>query len=142
MDLSGSQPTKGNIAGGLTTIEEKALGNIQKIGKKSRYVGVLKPAEAPTGNGLWFMDTSSAAAEAITLWGAAGSVLHFFPTGQGNIVGNPIVPVIKVSANPVTVATMSEHTDVDLSYIDRPREQAPGAFACTLAFSFAARGGF
>lgn len=115
VDLSGSQPTKGNIAGGLTTIEEKALGNIQKIGKKSKYVGVLKPAEAPTGKGLWFMDTSSAAAEAITLWGAAGSVLHFFPTGQGNIVGNPIVPVIKVSANPVTISTMSEHIDVDLS---------------------------
>ncbi len=115
VDLSGSQPTKGNIAGGLTTIEEKALGNIQKIGKKSRYVGVLKPAEAPTGKGLWFMDTSSAAAEAITLWGAGGSVLHFFPTGQGNIVGNPIVPVVKVSANPLTVETMSEHIDVDLS---------------------------
>ncbi len=65
-DLSGSQPTKGNIRGGLTTIEEKAFGNLQKIGKKSRYVGVLKPAEAPKGKGLWYMDTSSAAAEAVT----------------------------------------------------------------------------
>ncbi|MTI82269.1 MAG: D-galactarate dehydratase [Firmicutes bacterium] len=119
VDLSGSQPTKGNITGGLTTIEEKALGNIQKIGKKSKYVGALHPAEAPTGKGLWFMDTSSAAAEAITLWGAGGSVLHLFPTGQGNIVGNPIVPVIKVSANPVTCETMSEHIDIDLSGILR-----------------------
>ena len=58
-DLSGSQPTKGNIRGGLTTIEEKAFGNLQKIGKKSKYVGVLAPAETPTGPGLWFMDTSS-----------------------------------------------------------------------------------
>ena len=117
-DLLGSQPTKGNITGGLTTIEEKALGNLQKIGK-TKYVGVLKPAEAPTGPGLWFMDTSSAAAEAITLWAAAGSVVHFFTTGQGNIVGHPIIPVIKTTANPITADTMSEHIDVDISGILR-----------------------
>ncbi|MNH32503.1 (2R)-sulfolactate sulfo-lyase subunit beta [compost metagenome] len=56
-DLSESQPTKGNIEGGLTTIEEKALGNIQKIGRKCRVDGVLDKAEAPTGPGLWFMDS-------------------------------------------------------------------------------------
>jgi (2R)-sulfolactate sulfo-lyase subunit beta len=116
-DLSGSQPTKGNIRGGLTTIEEKAFGNLQKIGKKSKYVGVLKPAEAPSGPGLWFMDTSSAAAEAVTLWAASGAVVHLFPTGQGNIVGNPILPVIKLSANPLTCKTMSEHIDLDVSAI-------------------------
>jgi (2R)-sulfolactate sulfo-lyase subunit beta len=66
-DLSESQPTKGNIAGGLTTIEEKALGNIQKIGKKCLVDGVLDKAEVPTGPGLWFMDSSSAAAEMVTL---------------------------------------------------------------------------
>ena len=118
-DLSGSQPTKGNIRGGLTTIEEKAFGNLQKIGKKSRYVGVLKPAEAPKGKGLWFMDTSSAAAEAVTLWAASGAVIHLFPTGQGNIIGNPILPVIKLSANPLTCETMSEHIDLDVSSILR-----------------------
>jgi (2R)-sulfolactate sulfo-lyase subunit beta len=115
VDLLGSQPTQGNIAGGLTTIEEKALGNIQKIGK-CRVDGILRPAEAPPRRGgLWFMDTSSAAAEAVTLWAAAGAVVHLFPTGQGNIVGNPIVPVIKISANPKTVKSMTEHIDVDLS---------------------------
>jgi (2R)-sulfolactate sulfo-lyase subunit beta len=118
-DLSGSQPTKGNIRGGLTTIEEKAFGNLQKIGRKSRYVGVLKPAEAPKGKGLWFMDTSSAAAEAVTLWAASGAVVHLFPTGQGNIIGNPIEPVIKISANPLTCSTMSEHIDLDVSAILR-----------------------
>jgi (2R)-sulfolactate sulfo-lyase subunit beta len=116
-DLSESQPTKGNIRGGLTTIEEKAFGNIQKIGKGAKFVGVLKPAEAPGGKGLWFMDTSSAAAEALTLWAASGAVLHLFPTGQGNIVGNPILPVIKLSGNPLTCATMSEHIDLDVSKI-------------------------
>ncbi len=116
-DLSESQPTKGNIRGGLTTIEEKALGNIQKMGKRNKFVGVLKPAEAPSGKGLWFMDTSSAAAEALTLWAASGAALHLFPTGQGNIVGNPILSVIKLSANPLTCSTMSEHIDLNVSGI-------------------------
>lgn len=114
-DLSESQPTKGNIAGGLTTIEEKALGNIQKIGKRCVVDGVLDKAEAPTGPGLWFMDSSSAAAEMVTLVAAAGFVVHFFPTGQGNVIGNPILPVIKLCANPRTVRTMSEHIDLDVS---------------------------
>jgi (2R)-sulfolactate sulfo-lyase subunit beta len=118
-DLSGSQPTQGNIRGGLTTIEEKAFGNLQKIGKKSRYVGVLKPAEPPRGKGLWFMDTSSAAAEAVTLWAASGAMVHLFPTGQGNVIGNPILPVIKLSANPLTCQTMSEHIDLDVTAILR-----------------------
>ncbi|PLR98498.1 UxaA family hydrolase [Bacillus sp. T33-2] len=114
VDLLGSQPTQGNIAGGLSTIEEKALGNIAKTGSK-QVIGVLEPAEAPSnGNGLYFMDTSSAAAECITLMAAAGAVLHLFPTGQGNIIGNPIEPVIKLTANPNTAATMSEHIDVDV----------------------------
>ena len=114
-DLSESQPTKGNIAGGLTTIEEKALGNIQKIGKKCVVDGVLDKAEIPTGKGLWFMDSSSAAAEMVTLCAASGYAVHFFPTGQGNVIGNPILPVIKICANPRTVRTMSEHIDVDTS---------------------------
>jgi (2R)-sulfolactate sulfo-lyase subunit beta len=114
-DLSESQPTKGNIAGGLTTIEEKALGNIQKIGRKCIVDGVLDKAEAPTHPGLWFMDSSSAAAEMVTLVAAAGYTVHFFPTGQGNVIGNPILPVIKLCANPRTVRTMSEHIDVDVS---------------------------
>ena len=114
-DLSDSQPTKGNIAGGLTTIEEKALGNIQKIGKKCMVDGVLDKAEVPTHPGLWFMDSSSAAAEMVTLCAASGYVVHFFPTGQGNVIGNPILPVIKICANPRTVRTMSEHVDVDTS---------------------------
>ncbi len=114
-DLSESQPTKGNIAGGLTTIEEKALGNIQKIGKQCRVDGVIDKAEIPDGPGLWFMDSSSAAAEMVTLCAASGYAVHFFPTGQGNVIGNPILPVIKICANPRTVRTMSEHIDVDTS---------------------------
>ena len=119
-DLSDSQPTKGNILGGLTTIEEKALGNLEKIGRTSTYIDALGPAETPEkGKGLYFMDTSSAAAECVTLMGAGGYVIHTFPTGQGNVVGNPIVPVIKISGNPRTVRTMGEHIDVDVSGVLR-----------------------
>lgn len=119
-DLSESQPTKGNIEGGLSTIEEKALGNLEKIGRTSRYIDILEPAEAPkSGKGLYFMDSSSAAAECVTLMAAGGYVIHTFPTGQGNVVGNPIVPVIKISANPRTVRTMGEHIDVDVTGILR-----------------------
>jgi (2R)-sulfolactate sulfo-lyase subunit beta len=119
-DLSESQPTKGNIEGGLTTIEEKALGNLEKIGRTSRYIDILEPAEAPkSGAGLYFMDSSSAAAECVTLMAAGGYVIHTFPTGQGNVIGNPIVPVIKITANPRTVRTMGEHVDVDVSGILR-----------------------
>lgn len=119
-DLSESQPTKGNIAGGLTTIEEKAFGNLQKIGQRAKFIDVLAPAETPSkGPGLYFMDTSSAAAECLTLQAAAGFAVHLFPTGQGNVVGNPILPVIKLTANPRTARTMGEHIDLDVSPILR-----------------------
>jgi len=115
-DLMGSQPTQGNIAGGLSTIEEKALGNIEKTGTKP-VVGVLAPAQEPTNGkrGLYFMDSSSAAAEHITLMCAGGAVVHIFPTGQGNVVGHPVEPVIKLTANPTTASTMVEHVDLDVS---------------------------
>jgi len=125
-DLLGSQPTQGNIRGGLSTIEEKALGNVEKMGR-CKVQSVLKPAEEPQGKGLHFMDSSSAAAEMVTLCAAAGASVHFFTTGQGNIVGNPILPVIKMSANPLTVETMSEHIDVDLTGLLRFEINLDGA---------------
>lgn len=91
------------------------MGNIAKTGTKP-VVGALKLAEAPGSRpGLYFMDSSSAAAECVTLMAAAGAVIHLFPTGQGNVIGNPIEPVIKLTANPVTAETMSEHIDLDCS---------------------------
>ncbi len=113
-DLLGSQPTQGNIKGGLTTIEEKALGNIQKIGNLT-IADAIEPAVTPPGKGLYFMDSSSAAAEMVTLCAAAGSMFHFFTTGQGNIIGNAIIPVLKTTANPKTANIMSDHIDVDIS---------------------------
>lgn len=116
VEMLGSQPTEGNIKGGISTIEEKAMGNIQKLGTKpiTCVLDYLDPL--PPGKGrLCFVNTSSAAAEFITLAAAKGSVLHFFTTGQGNVVGHPIVPVIKITANPKTAASMKEHIDVDIS---------------------------
>ena len=122
-DLSESQPTKGNIAGGLTTIEEKALGNVEKLGKRTKFIDALKPAETPMkGPGMYFMDTSSAAqAEAVTLWAASGRCRStFFPTGQGNVIGNPIeLGDQDFRGNPKTVASMKEHIDHDVSAILR-----------------------
>ena len=63
------------------------------------------------------MDTSSAAAECVTLQAAGGFNIHLFPTGQGNIIGNPIEPVVKLTANPLTAKLMSEHVDSDVSKI-------------------------
>ncbi|TRN00547.1 D-galactarate dehydratase [Sulfolobus sp. F1] len=118
VDLLGSQPSQGNIKGGLSTIEEKALGNIQKLGHRPincvlDYLDKLDKKKE--GGRLCFVNTSSAAAEAVTLFAAKGSVIHLFTTGQGNIVGHPIIPVIKITANPKTVKSMSEHIDVDIS---------------------------
>jgi (2R)-sulfolactate sulfo-lyase subunit beta len=118
VSLLGTQPTEGNIRGGLSTIEEKALGNVEKMGRCT-VQSLLQPAQEPKGIGLHFMDSSSAAAEMVTLCCASGAVLHLFTTGQGNIIGNLIEPVMKLSANPITVTTMSEHVDVDLSGILR-----------------------
>jgi (2R)-sulfolactate sulfo-lyase subunit beta len=113
-NLLGSQPTQGNIAGGLSTIEEKALGNIVKTGSKP-IVGALEAGEAPSIKGLHFMDTSSAAAECVTLMTAGGGVVNMFPTGQGNVIGNPVQPVVKITANPKTAASMTDHIDHDCS---------------------------
>src|SRR5437588_2324554 len=138
VDLLGSQPTEGNIRGGLTTIEEKAMGNIQKIGR-CEVNSALAPALEPKGPGLHFMDSSSAAGEMVTLCAAAGSVVHFFPTGQGNVIGNPVIPVIKMSGNPLTLKTMSEHIDVDVTGIlrlemnlDQASDAALKVLECTM----------
>ena len=119
-DVAGLYGRGHRAAQDLGPVGIPAFGNLEKIGKKTSFVDVLEPAEEPkSGPGLYFMDTSSAAAECVTLQAAAGFTVHLFPTGQGNVIGNPIEPVIKLTANPKTVRTMSEHIDVDVSGILR-----------------------
>ena len=115
-DILGSQPTQENIAGGLSTIEEKAWGNIAKVPDRP-VQAVLSEGDSPTGKGLYFMDSSSSAQEMVSLCAAGGAAIHLFSTGQGNPVGNPILPVVKITANPITAAKMMENIDVDVSGI-------------------------
>ncbi len=128
VDLLGSQPNEGNIAGGITTIEEKALGNIQKLGT-SKIVGILKTCEAPIRGkrGLYFMDTSSAAADILTAFAAAGAQATLFTTGKGNNVGNFICPTIKICANSASVSDSPENIDVDVSGVIESGESLASA---------------
>ncbi|MCB1511412.1 MAG: UxaA family hydrolase, partial [Hyphomicrobiaceae bacterium] len=106
-DLSESQPTKGNIAGGLTTIEEKALGAISKSGS-GPIDGLLDFARPPERPGLYLMDGPSFSPESMTGFTAAGAQLLLFTTGLGNGYTSLLAPTIKISARPATVAALTE----------------------------------
>jgi altronate dehydratase large subunit len=113
-DLRGSQPTPGNIAGGITTLEEKSLGCIHKAGS-APIQGVLEYAEPPTGTGLYVMDTPGMDVESMVGLAAGGVQIMVFTTGRGTPTGNPIMPVIKVTANRQTAERMADNIDLDLS---------------------------
>ncbi|MHA1695065.1 MAG: UxaA family hydrolase [Candidatus Helarchaeota archaeon] len=116
IDFRGTQPTPGNIKGGLTTIEEKSLGNIAKSGK-SPIQGVVEYSTKPKGKGLWLMIEPGLDVESMTGLAAAGAQLIIMTTGQGTPTGNPISPVIKICGNPKTCQWMSCNIDVDASEI-------------------------
>ncbi|MBP7110005.1 MAG: UxaA family hydrolase [Firmicutes bacterium] len=115
-DLRGTQPTPGNIRGGISTIEEKSLGCILKAGR-SPLIGVLKYGEPVTygKNGLYMMDTPGQDVDSMTGMLAGGAQIVVFTTGLGTPTGTPIAPVIKVTANAATYRMMQEDTDLDLS---------------------------
>jgi altronate dehydratase large subunit len=117
VDMRGAQPTPGNQEGGLTTIEEKSLGAISK-GGTTPVRGIVDYAEdLPVGGGLVLMDTPGYDVESVTGKAAGGAQVAAFTTGRGSTTGNPIVPVIKVTGNPKTWASMSNNMDVDASTI-------------------------
>ena len=102
----------GNIAGGLTTIEEKSLGCIKK-GGNSLIQEVLKHGERPTKKGLVAMDAPGHDIESMTAMAAGGAHLIYFTTGRGTPAGFPIVPVIKVSSNTETYINMNDNIDIN-----------------------------
>ena len=118
VDLRGSQPTPGNIAGGLTTIEEKSLGCVYKAGDRP-VVGVLEYAEAvdPARHGLYFMDTPGEDIDSITGMVAGGAQIAVFTTGRGTPTGCAIAPVIKVTGNTDTYHKMRENIDLNAGRI-------------------------
>jgi altronate dehydratase large subunit len=120
-DLMGKQPTPGNVLGGISTVEEKALGDILK-GGTTPLVDVLAYGDPPTRPGLSFMDTPGNDPASVSAMVAAGSQIVVFTTGRGNPMGNPIAPVIKVTGNAQTYARMQEDMDIDASPIIAGRE--------------------
>jgi altronate dehydratase large subunit len=115
LDLRGTQPAPGNIAGGLTTIEEKSLGAVAKAGRASALESALEYAETIPGPGLHFMDTPGFDVESVTGMVAGGAQVVVFTTGLGTPTGNPIAPVIKITGNPRTAESMRDNLDLDAS---------------------------
>ncbi|MCD6303199.1 MAG: UxaA family hydrolase [Anaerolineae bacterium] len=110
VDIRGANPSRGNIAGGLTTIEEKSLGAIVK-GGTSTIRGVLEQGEYPQGKGLYLLNSPGQEPKAVTALAASGAQIIMFATGIGAPQGFPFVPVIKVTANPRTAEHLTEHID-------------------------------
>lgn len=115
-DFMGKQPSPGNVRGGITTVEEKALGDALKAGT-SPIVDVLEYGQPPRAVGLSFMDTPGNDLASVTGLAAAGLQIIVFTTGRGNPMGNAIAPVVKVTGNRATYQRMSSNIDIDASAI-------------------------
>ncbi len=116
-DIRGGNPSKGNIEGGLTTLEEKSLGAIVKSGTAA-VDDVFAYGEAPpAGPGLFFVDTPGREPEMLTALAAAGCQLILFSTGLAVPQGFPFVPVVKVCGNSRTAASLADFVDIDVSGI-------------------------
>jgi len=117
LDIRGTQPSPGNIRGGLTTIEEKSLGATHKAGQRTRLEDVVAYAAPITRRGLTVMDTPGLDVESVTGMVAGGAQVVMFTTGLGTPTGNPVAPVIKITGNARTAETMADNIDVDVSRV-------------------------
>ncbi|WP_144931904.1 UxaA family hydrolase [Paenibacillus sp. 32O-W] len=113
-DMRGGNPSPGNIAGGLTTIEEKSLGCISKCGT-APIEGVIEYAEQIPGQGLYFMDSPGNDIECVSGMAAGGAHIVCFTTGRGTPTGSAVVPVIKITGNKQMYERMTDNMDVDVS---------------------------
>ena len=116
VSMRGGTPSPGNIAGGLSTIEEKSLGCISKAGT-AELQGVIDFAAALPGKGYYFMDSPGNDIECVTGMAATGVQIVCFTTGRGTPTGNPIIPVIKITANELTGQRMADNIDIDVSSV-------------------------
>jgi altronate dehydratase large subunit len=117
LDIRGTQPSPGNIRGGLSTIEEKSLGATHKAGERTRLEEVVGYAAPVTKPGLTVMDTPGLDVESVTGMVGGGAQVVLFTTGLGTPTGNPIAPVVKITGNARTAQTMADNIDVDVSGI-------------------------
>jgi altronate dehydratase large subunit len=117
LDIRGTQPSPGNIRGGLTTIEEKSLGATHKGGERAPLEDVVAYAAPITRQGLTVMDTPGLDVESVTGMVGGGAQIVVFTTGLGTPTGNPIAPVIKMTGNARTARQMADNIDVDVSGI-------------------------
>jgi altronate dehydratase large subunit len=115
LDIRGTQPSPGNIRGGLTTIEEKSLGATHKAGERTPLNDVVAYSAPITRPGLTVMDTPGLDVESVTGMVGGGAQVVVFTTGLGTPTGNPIAPVIKITGNARTAQTMADNTDLDVS---------------------------
>jgi altronate dehydratase large subunit len=115
-DFMGKQPSPGNVRGGITTVEEKALGDVLK-GGHSHFVEVLAYGQRPTIPGLSFMDTPGNDPASVTGLVAAGCQIVTFTTGRGNPMGNAVAPVVKITGNAHTWERMGSDIDLNASTI-------------------------
>lgn len=127
LDIRGTQPSPGNIRGGLTTIEEKSLGATHKGGETSPLTDVVPYAGRITRKGLTVMDTPGLDVEAVTGMVGGGAQVVVFTTGLGTPTGNPIAPVIKITGNRRTASHMADNIDLDVSGILGDRETLQSA---------------
>ena len=112
IDIRGAQPSRGNIEGGLSTLEEKSLGAAKKAGN-APFTGVLDYADQPTAPGLYFMDTPGHDIEQLTAFAAAGVNITVFTTGRGTPTGSAVMPTIKVATNTEMATALSDLIDMN-----------------------------
>jgi altronate dehydratase large subunit len=117
LDIRGTQPSPGNIRGGLTTIEEKSLGATHKGGERARLEDVIGYSAPIRQKGLTVMDTPGLDVEAVTGMVGGGAQVVVFTTGLGTPTGNPIAPVVKITGNARTARQMADNIDLDVSGI-------------------------
>jgi altronate dehydratase large subunit len=115
LDIRGTQPSPGNIRGGLTTIEEKSLGATHKGGERAPFVDLVDYAGLISKPGLTVMDTPGLDVESVTGMVGGGAQIVVFTTGLGTPTGNPIAPVIKITGNARTADRMADNVDLDVS---------------------------
>ena len=116
-DMRKGQPTPGNIAGGLSSIEEKSLGAIVKSGTRP-IQGVLEyPERIGERKGLWIKDTPGREPEILTGMAATGAQFMLFSTGRGAPQGFPTMPVLKICGNPNTYERMQHDMDINAGRI-------------------------